>query len=312
MEKPKEAFLETAGSTESSSRCTDSSSANNGLPSLPLGGKEGPLSPGGSSPGFSDLWEAWKETACCLHRLSRVAAYPSAAEILGAAFSLPAGAVPLVLPPHFAVADHSEYPKAKAAGAQCPAAFSRCFAPSVFCEFLRDAHGDVSTQTVSKTLLNSIFNAHLKEKVQPYLNDKGELSMESLSLMFCEWAEDPSFPALFALKQEDQLAHPGLLVFFARFLAVRLFFALDVGQRGFVRARDLLRFEEFQQLLNSLYKPCSHDPIVVILLRSPSLSKRSLGRGRRQQLKAVSRQMRASLRAEEAAEKTPAPEGVAG
>ncbi|KAL8270985.1 hypothetical protein Esti_005083 [Eimeria stiedai] len=223
---------------------------------------------GRGPPGFSDLWESWKDAACCLHSLSKVACYPSATAVLGPALGVDlqearSAASCLLLSPHFAAAGKTEYPNAKAvlsyrafkkAGRLCPA-FSRCFTASVFCEFLRDAHGDVSTQTAARNLLNSIFNVHLKEKVQPYLNDKEELTMESLALMFVGWAEDSAFPALFALKDEDEAAHPGILEFFSRFLAVRLFFVLDPGRRGFVRARDLLSNEDFQLLLNSLYKP---------------------------------------------------------
>ncbi|KAL8450762.1 hypothetical protein Emag_003050 [Eimeria magna] len=220
---------------------------------------------GRGPPGFSDLWESWKDAACCLHSLSKVACYPSAAAVLGPALGVDlqeakSAASCLMLSPHFAAAGKTEYPNAKAvlsyrafkkAKTLCPT-FSRCFTASVFCEFLRDAHGDVSTQTAARNLLNSIFNVHLKEKVQPYLNDKDEFTMEvrplslllqllllllqqvlllllslqqlllllqqSLALMFVGWAEDSAFPALFALKDEDQAAHPGILEFFARFL----------------------------------------------------------------------------------------------
>lgn len=90
-----------------------------------LSGEDALLSPCGSargSPAFSDLWEAWKDTACCLHGLSRVAAYPSASAIFGPALGIPPGAPlgmapgspPPVLPPHFSTADKTEYPNAKA------------------------------------------------------------------------------------------------------------------------------------------------------------------------------------------------------
>ena len=42
--------------------------------------------------------------------------------------------------------------------------------------------------------------------------------VQSLSLMFIEWANDPAFAALFGVKEENDNAHPGLLIFFARFL----------------------------------------------------------------------------------------------
>ncbi|KAL8454600.1 hypothetical protein Emed_000321 [Eimeria media] len=70
-------------------------------------------------PGFSELWESWKDAACCLHSLSKVACYPSAAAVLGPALGVDlqeakSAASCLVLSPHFAAAGKTEYPNAKA------------------------------------------------------------------------------------------------------------------------------------------------------------------------------------------------------
>ena len=40
--------------------------------------------------------------------------------------------------------------------------------------------------------------------------------------MFIDWASDSSFPALFAVLNEDRAAHPGFLLFFARYLVLLL------------------------------------------------------------------------------------------
>ncbi|CDJ50215.1 hypothetical protein EBH_0031750 [Eimeria brunetti] len=155
-----------------------------GPPEGPGGPPEGTGGPQGA-PRFSNLWGAWKETAGCLHSLSRVAAYPTAAGIINICLEKEAAAAEKekkirnkILPPHFDAAETSPYPPTKAAGLVGGGPFSGFFSAAVFCEFLRDAHGDISAQTAARTLLNSIFNAHLKEKVQPYLNEEEEFTID--------------------------------------------------------------------------------------------------------------------------------------